>query len=146
MSLATDRIFIAALKSDAELLSMLGGTGTTQPRLYGIAIPMPDEDIDNVPVPYAIVTFDSLTNDVESKDDSYESDEDTVNIGIELTAKSLNELHTLTQKVRDTVLGYLQATSTNIVDYTFSADAIQYDSLKPCFWQVLRYQCQVTNS
>lgn len=146
MSLDTDRIFIAALKSDAELLSMLGGTSTTQPRLYGIAIPMPDEDIDNVPVPYAIVTFDSLANDVESKDDSYESDEDTVNIGIELTAKSLNELHALTQKVRDTVLGYLQANDTDIVEYTFSADAIQYDSLKPCFWQVLRYQCQVINS
>ena len=30
-------------------------------------------------------------------------------------------------------------------DYTFTADAVQYDSIKPCYWQVLTYQCDVEN-
>ena len=31
------------------------------------------------------------------------------------------------------------------LDFTFGAQAIQYDSLKPCYWQVLRYQCETNN-
>ena len=29
---------------------------------------------------------------------------------------------------------------------TFTADAVQYDPWKPCYWQTLRYQCSVTNT
>ena len=31
-------------------------------------------------------------------------------------------------------------------DYTFTADAVQYDSMKPCYWQVLHYQCDMYNT
>ena len=151
MSLATDSIFISALQSNSELLEELGfveqtqSTAGTPARLYGTAIPVPDEDVDNVSVPYVIVTFDGLNNQAGTKDNRYESDYDTVNIGIEVTAKTLTGLHELTQMVRDTVLSYLQQIETVIYDYTFNADAIQFDSMKPCYWQVLRYQCDVYN-
>ena len=140
MSLATDTIFIQALQSNQTLMSYLS-EGSEQPRLYGTAIPMPDEDADNTPVPYIIVTFDGLSNDDTNKDDPYESDEDRVNIGIELTAKNLEELHNLSQTVRDTIYQYMMENKTDVDDYTFTAQAIQYDSLKPCYWQVLNYQC-----
>ena len=73
MSLATDSIFITALQSNSELLEALGyDPETGEPaRLYCTAIPLPDEDADNVQVPYAIVTFDGLTNDQGTKDDRY---------------------------------------------------------------------------
>ena len=115
------------------------------PRLYGTAIPMPDEDAENVAVPYVIVTFDGLNNDTETKENLYEGDYDRVSIGVEVTAKTLEDLHDLSQMVRDTILGYFRETETSIEDYTMSADAIQYDSMKPCYWQVLRYQCNVNN-
>jgi len=154
MSLETDSIFVSALQSNNDLLEILTESidddGTTvideTPRLYGTAIGLPDEDADNVPVPYVIVTFDGLTNDQGTKDDRYESDYDTVNIGVEVTAKTLDDLHTLTQMVRDTILSYLRATDTAIMDYNFAAQQIQYDSLKPCYWQVLTYQCDVNNT
>jgi len=154
MSLATDSIFVTALQSNADLLEKLTKSidddGTTvideTPRLYGTAIGLPDEDADNVPVPYVIVTFDGLTNDQGSKDDRYESDYDTVNIGVEVTAKTLDDLHELTQMVRDTILSYLRTTDTAIQDYQFAAQQIQYDSLKPCYWQVLTYQCDTVNT
>ena len=69
MSLATDSIFVTALQSISDLLEKLteyiDDDGNIQydetPRLYGTAIGLPDEDADNVPVPYVIVTFDGLT-------------------------------------------------------------------------------------
>jgi hypothetical protein len=151
MSLATDSIFITALQSNSDLLEALGyvaptlTTEGTPARLYGTAIPLPDEDLDNVPVPYVIVTFDGLNNDDSTKDDRYESEYDRVNIGIEVVGETLKGLHDLTQLVRDTILTYFRATETAIQDYIFSAEPIQFDSLKPCYWQTLRYQCDVYN-
>lgn len=140
MSLATDTIFIRALQSNRNLMALISD-GSGQPRLYGTAIPMPEEDADNVPVPYIIVTFDGLTNDNTTKDDPYEGDEDSVNIGIEVTARDLDELHGLTQMVRDTILSYMHENETDVDDYTFSAQAIMYDADKPCWFQVLNYLC-----
>lgn len=137
MGLSTDAIFVAAIKSDDELM------GAISCRLYGTAIPLPDEDADNVPVPYVIVTFDGLTNDAQTKDCPYEGDFDSVNIGVEVTAASLAALHELTQKVRTVVLGYMESEDTTVRDYQLTAGPIQYDQLKPCYWQVLRYQCDV---
>ena len=147
MSLATDSIFITALQSNSDLMEALGYDAQTgEPaRLYCTAIPLPDEDAENVPVPYVIVTFDGLTNDQCTKDDRYESEYDTVNIGVEVTARNINELHDLTQMVRDTILSYLRENDTAIMDYNFAAQQIQFDSLKPCYWQVLTYQCDVEN-
>ena len=139
MSLATDSIFMKAIQSDASLMQKIGG------RLYGTAIPLPDEDADNVPVPYVIVTFNGLTNDQGTKDDRYESRYDKVEIGVEVTAKTLDDLHVLTEMVRDTILSYLRSRTTAVDDYLFTAEGIQYDSMKPCYWQVLRYQCDTIN-
>ena len=143
MSLATDTIFIAALQSNSELLTTLGATEIAPPRLWGTAAPMPDEDFENVPVPYVIVTFDGLTNDGLTKDSSYEGDSDRVNIGIQVTGRSLKDLPELAQVVRDTILNYMQANDTGIMDYQMTADAINYDSFKPCYFTTLRYQCDV---
>lgn len=128
-----------AIQSDASLMQKIGG------RLYGTAIPLPDEDLDNVPVPYIIVTFNGLTNDQGTKDDRYESRYDKVEIGVEVTAKTLDDLHVLTEMVRDTILSYLRSRTTAVDDYLFTAEGIQYDSMKPCYWQVLRYQCDTIN-
>ena len=154
MSLATDSIFITALQSNSELLDKLkeyiDEDGTTvideTPRLYGTAIPLPDEDAENAPVPYVIVTFDGLTNDQGNKDDCYESEYDTVNIGVEVTGKTLDDLHTLTQMVRDTIRDYISNNDTAILDYQFAAQQIMYNAEKPCYVQVLTYQCDVDNT
>lgn len=154
MGLATDSIFITALQSNAELMERLTESisrdGETvideSPRLYGTAIPLPDEDVENVPVPYVIVSFDGLTNGQGTKDSRYEDSEDNVNIGVTVAARTLDDLHELTQMVRDTILSYMRTQPTAIDDYNFAAQAIQFDSMKPCYWQVLTYQCDVINT
>ena len=139
MGLATDSIFIAALSASEDIMEATGG------RIYGTAIPLPDEDAENVPLPYIIVTFESLQNGDQTKDDLYEGSEDKVAIGVTVCASKLGGLHDLTQMVRDVLLDYFRNNATAVEDYEFSAQAIQFDSMKPCYWQVLSYQCEVNN-
>lgn len=137
MGLKTDSEFVKALRQDTVLMEKVGN------RLYGTAIPLPDEDALNAPVPYLIVTFDSLTNQAGTKDDRYESSWDEVNISVEVAGKTLSELHELSQRVRKAVRDYFLRADTKVEDYHFSAQAIQYDSLKPCYFQLLSYRCDV---
>lgn len=143
MGLSTDSIFIAALTSSAEVMQTIDG------RLYSTAIPMPDEDAENVPVPYIIVSFNGLNNEGTTKDDPFEGDTDVVQIGVEVTAVNREQLAELTQLVRSTIHDYLTEDVDDerqtIDDYQFSAEAVQYDSMKPCYWQTIRYQCDVYN-
>lgn len=144
MSLATDSIFIAAIKASHIIMNQIGG------RLYSTSIPLPDEDVDNVPVPYVIVTFDGLNNEQTTKDDPFESEDDKVTIGIEVCAKNRTELSLLAKRIRVQVHTYmvslLAEENPAVTDYMMSADAVQYDSMKPCYWQTLRYVCDVTNT
>lgn len=116
-------------------------------RLYGTAIPLPDEDADNVPVPYVIVTFDGLTNEGLTKDDSYEGMQDAVSIGVMIAGPTLEALHTLTAQVRRTIAAFMGAYDDDDgpIDYQFSAGRIEYDAQKPCYWQTFTYQCSVEN-
>ena len=139
MGLATDSIFIAALSASEDIMEATGG------RIYGASIPCPDKELENTPVPYLIVTFESLQNGGQTKDDLYEGSEDKVQISIEVVGQTLGHLHDLTQMVRDVILSYFRTNATAVEDYDFSASAISYDSAKPCYWQVLSYQCEVNN-
>ena len=98
-----------------------------------------------MPVPYIIVTFNGLNNIDETKDDMYESDYDSVNIGIEVIGKTLGHLHDLTEMVRDVIHQYFVQNETPVEGYQFSAQPIIFDSEKPGYWQLLNYQCEVRN-
>lgn len=139
MSLQTDAIFIKALRSNEVLTAKLKG------RIYDTAIPLPDEEAENAPVPYVIVTYDGMANDTSTKDDAYESDSDNVNIGVLVIAETLDELHPLTAMIRDTIHDYfvshVDEDDEVPLDYNFTAQGITYYSMKPCFWQKLSYQC-----
>ena len=146
MSLQTDIIFVAAIKSDTELLKQLA-IGD----VYNTTIAMPDEDLDNADVPYVIVSQGEVVNDVTTKDD-YEGDTDSVNITIEVAARTRAELGTLADRIRKTVRRYFMASDEGDelhgmvpLDYQFSAKPVTYDPLKPCWWMELNYQCDVKN-
>lgn len=152
MSLQTDIIFITALQQSQAIANIVGD------RIYGTAIPLPDEDAENVPVPYLIVTYDGMQNDAGTKDNLYEGSEDRVQVGIEVAAPSRPQLALLTQTVRDVIKAQFIANTEAMdtgsedddlrltpIDYQLTASAVQYDGDKPCYWQVLNYACVTTN-
>lgn len=139
MSLATDIAFYHALSSNERL------RGIVDNRIYNTAIPLPDEDADNAPIPYIIITFDGMTNDATTKDDPYEGDGDSVNISVLATADTRLALSDIMQIIRDTIHDYFveNGDTEDLIpfDYQLSASSVQYDSMKPCYWQTLTYQC-----
>lgn len=142
MSLQTDAIFIKALQQNADITAVVGD------QIYSTAIPLPEEDAENVDVPYIIVTYDGMQNDDFTKDCSYEGASDKVQIGVTIVAGSRPDLAELAELVRATISTYLENIEQSDEDYdlvpndyTLTAQAVQYDDLKPCYWQVLNYNC-----
>ena len=117
MSLITDKVFYNALRSNADLMATVGG------RIESTSIPVPDDQLDNEPVPYIIITFDGLQNEGFTKDNSYEGDTDKVQVSIDVTAQTRDELGDIMQAIRET------------------ASPVRYDSMKPCYFQTLNYNC-----
>jgi hypothetical protein len=143
MSLITDKVFYNALRSNASLMEQVGG------RIESTSIPVPDEQLDNVPVPYIIITFDGLQNDGFTKDNDFEGNTDHVQVGIEVAADTRDELGDIMQAIRETVVAYFEDTEGHAWDdydfvplnYTFTASPVGYDSEKPCYFQTLTYNC-----
>jgi hypothetical protein len=143
MSLITDKVFYNALRSSSDVMALVGG------RIESTSIPVPDEQFENVPVPYIIITFDGLQNEGYTKDNSFEGVNDKVTVSIEVAAQTRDELGDIMQKIRETVIVYFEDTEDHAWDdydyipndYTFSASAIGYDSEKPCYFQTLTYVC-----
>lgn len=145
MSLQTDIIFAKALRSNADLIAQLPAGD-----VYNTAIALPDEDADNAKVPYIIVSYDGLNNQDSTKDSSFDGLTDMVTVGIEIAAKTRPQLAELAIMVRDTIRDYFRQHVTLRDDedyelipnsYQLQAQQVQYDSLKPCYWQQLAYQC-----
>ena len=146
MSLQTDIVFVAAIKSDAELLRQLA-IGD----VYNTAIALPDDDLDNAEVPYVIVAEGDVVNDGTTKDD-YEGDTDSVNISVEVAARTRAELGHMTDRIRKAIRRYFcnvteedECFDMVPIDYQFMAKPVNYDPLKPCYWRELNYQCDVRN-
>ena len=146
MSLITDKVFYNALRSNAALMTQVGG------RIESTSIPVPDEDFLNEPVPYIIITFDGLQNEGFTKDNDFEGILDRVQVSIEVAAESRDELGSIMQTIRQTIIEYFEDDEGHAWDdydyipqnYTFTASAVGYDSIKPCYYQTLTYNCDTT--
>ncbi len=145
MSLITDAIFVKALRSNTELMSTLADGD-----VYNTSITVPDVDLDKAALPYVIVSFDGMNNTDSTKDDEFEGDEDRVQVSIEVAAKTRPELGNILMAIRETIRTYFHANYGSDEDEDFAlipndmvmnASGVQYDPVKPCFWQVLTYQC-----
>lgn len=142
MSLITDKVFYNALRSNAALMEQVGG------RIESTSIPVPDDQVNNEPVPYIIITFDGLQNEGFTKDNSYEGDTDKVQVSIDVTAQTRDELGDLMQTIRQTVIDYFEGIQKTDDEwplipsnYTLTASPVAYDSMKPCYYQTLTYNC-----
>lgn len=145
MSLITDAIFVKALRSNAALIAQLPAGD-----VYNTTIALPDEELDNAPIPFVIVYFNGLQNEDQTKDDDFEAESDNVQIGIKIAAETRPKLGSLAMAVRKTLREYFREHQGDDSDddyalipndMTLSAQPVIYDYWKPCYWQTLLYQC-----
>ena len=142
MSLITDAIFVQALRSNSALMQQLADGD-----VYNTTIALPDEELDNAELPYIIVSFDGFTNEGSTKDNAFEGDTDRVTVSIEVAAETRPQLGQIMQDVRSTILDFFDENfgeeGYELIpdDYQLRGSAVNYDSLKPCYYQVLTYDC-----
>ena len=143
MSLQTDRIFYKALRANTSLMATLGN------RLYNTAIPMPEEQAQNTPAPYVIISFLGFSNDQSTKD-SYEGDIDHVQVGITIIAEDRKKLGALVDTIRTTIESYCDEATPDMEDfgevptgYALTGTDILYDEKKPAVHMQLLYACDV---
>lgn len=150
--LSTDIFFIAAIKSNDELMALLPAHN-----VYN-NVADPDFDMDNVAMPYIIVNNDGGNNDISSKDNDYESENDKVNISVRIVARNRKELDNLASTIRQTIHQYFcdmddqsnagaepEGWELKPEDYTFSFSDVAYEMQKPSHYVMFYYQCDVTN-
>ena len=144
MSLKIASAFISALRSNDELLTILGGQGDKKEgaRIFTVARPQEDEGKDKIP--YLIVQPQGLTSGGDK--DAYE-DGDTDTVSILIVAATYPALVELSQMVRDTLAAMLTEEHEEFIidDYTFSVGATQMDIEKPCFFLDFNYQINTQN-
>lgn len=141
MSLQTDIVFYNAIKSDDDLMEMISN------RVFNTVDEDGGEWGENTDIPYIIIRNMGGQNDQSTKD-GYEGDTDTINISLEIAANSREELANITQKLREVVNGYFCNADVSDddyelipQDYQLSFSSVEYDWSKPCYWQILSYQC-----
>lgn len=133
-----DVILYQALTADADLMEAVGG------RIQSTCF---EDEPDNTPLPYIIVTDDGFQNQQTTKDYLWESIEDRVQATIEIGAASKNEVQTLLKACRRAVenqISHLAEQGEAIPQLEgLRSDGIAWDWMKPCYYTHLIYECTI---
>ena len=147
MSLLTDSIFIKALKGSAAI------SKAVSKRIYGTFIPLPDAQVENVELPYIIVSFEGSTPVPDSKDGDMEGYEMQNTVGVLLVAATLPALHTLMEAVRSVIADSMRKVDPESpvlddypTDYDCLVPPIEYDPYKHAYHVKFIYVCTVNNN
>ena len=139
--LALDEIIYNALCADADLMQQTGE------RIVSTCFEVGPDEQDNTELPCIIVTDDGWQNQPETKDTTWEGMEDRVTASIEVDGRSPKEVKTLLKQCRHAVAAQIHrmAEAGEDIPYLDSVQASQlaWDWMKPCYHQVLTYQCTI---
>ena len=147
MSHKTGIIFNEALRHCDAFVSATGG------RIYFTSNEVSPLDRDNTPLPYVVLTLDSVVNHQGTKD-SWEGDTDMATLTLEVNAKNSEQVAELTDMARDAVVDYFDAVVSEEVETEYadlvpldiislSSNGIHWDFRKPCYYTELTWACDV---
>lgn len=133
-----DEIIYQALTGDSGVMELTGG------RIRSTSFEVPPTEVDNTPLPYIIITDDPLQDEIGTKDEEWESDWDTVQAGVEISAVSPRQVKQLRRMVRHAIATYVAGMEDGApMLRSFSNEGISWDWEKPCYWDKLHYQCDM---
>ena len=139
--LELDEIFYAALMANETIVSDTDG------RIFSTCVEVPPAETDNTPLPYIIIMDEGLQNDQGTKDDVWESRDDRVQASVQISAVSPKEVKRLTRIVRKAIADYITTMEGNRPYLqSLTTDGTAWDWTNPCYYTILVYQCDVTNT
>lgn len=143
--IALDELLFNALRDDDGIVQIVGSPANIVSTCFEVG----PEDKDNTPLPCIIVTDEGIDNEPETKDSTWEGYEDHVTAGIEVDGRSPKEVKNLIIKCRKVVANYVDKMERQgeVIPCLNSVKTSQlsWDWMKPCYHQVLLYNCTMTN-
>ena len=144
--LRLDKIFFDAITADEELMQAVGG------RVKSTCFEVSPDEQDNTPLPYILILDEGKQPAQTTKDDEWMPSQWRVGAGVEVGAKSPNEVDALLMKAMKAIAGYIstladQGEKIPWLNEGFpQTQGISWDWTKPCYFDVTRYQCDVDNT
>ena len=139
-----DEIIYDAICADAALMEAIGN------RVVSTCFEVPPTDEDNTPLPNIIITDDGITNQPQSKDMTWEADEDSVQASVDVAAEDPKQVKQLVRMVRKAIANYMEALDPSKDEIpclqSLQTTGVQWDWTKPCYHSVIIYQCDVDNN
>ena len=136
-----DEIIYDAITADETLMALTDG------RVVSTCFEVPPTEDDNTPVPNIIISDDGFQAEIFTKDDVWDSDTDRVQATVDIAGKSPEEVKTLARMVRKAVNDYIHTMYESGQDIptlkSLNSDGVQWDWMKPCYYQKLYYTCDV---
>lgn len=137
-----DKLIYDALAANETLMTIIGG------RLRGKCFEVPPDEQDNVPLPYIVVTDDGDDEQLETKDCMWMPSEVTAQVSVIVSGNSDNEVHMLISFCRQIIADYMESEDLPYRETpqprSIRRQGKQWDWLKPCTWDTLNYQCDVS--
>lgn len=138
-----DELFFNALKADENLVAAVDG------RIESTCFEVSPDGDDNTPLPCIIVTDDGLTNNQQTKDNVWESDEDRVQASVEVDAESPKAVKRLILMVRRAINNYVNSLAEQHEDIPYllsvQTNGVAWDWMKPCYHSTITYTCDVAS-
>jgi len=138
--LRLDKIFFDAITADAELMQAVGG------RVKSTCFEVSPDEKDNTPLPYILILDEGKQPAQTTKDDGWMPIQWRVGAGVEVGAKSPNEVDALIMKAMKAVAAYIGTLTEDILYLNEGfpqTQGVNWDWMKPCYFDVAHYQCDV---
>ena len=141
--LRLDKLLFDAIVADEELMQAVGGR--VKSTCYEVS---PDEQ-DNTPLPYIIVIDEGKQPAQTTKDDEWMPSQWRVGAGVEVGAKSPNEVDALIMKAMKAIAEYISTLASQGEEIPWlnegfpQTQGVQWDWTKPCYWDIAHYQCDI---
>lgn len=144
--LRLDKIFFDAITADAELMQAVDG------RVKSTCFEVSPDEKDNTPLPYIIIRDFGKQPSQTTKDDGWMPSWWRVVAGVEVGAKSPNEVDALVMKAMKAIANHISTLASQGEEIPYlnegfpQTQGVDWDWTKPCYWDLAQYQCDVTNT
>ena len=141
--LRLDKIFFDAITSDADLMQAVGG------RVKSTCFEVSPDEQDNTPLPYILILDEGKQPAQTTKDDEWMPSQWRVGAGVEVGAKSPNEVDALVMKAMKAIAAHISNLAAQGEEIPWlnegfpQTQGISWDWTKPCYFDVAHYQCDI---
>jgi len=144
--LRLDKLLFDAITSDAELMQAVGS------RIKSTCFEVSPDEVDNTPLPYILILDEGKQPAQTTKDDEWMPSMWGVSAGVEVAAKSPNEVDTLVMKAMKAIAEYISTLAGQGEEIPYlnegfpQTQGVAWDWSKPCYFDIAHYQCDVMNT